>query len=351
MTENSDAFDVFKRFKVHVEKETSTSIRGLCTDRGGEFTSQEFNNFCDVNGIQRQLTAAYTPQQNGIAERKNRTIMNMVRSMLSEQKVPKTFWPEAVNWTVHVLNRSPTLVVRDKTPEEAWSGIKPCVSYFRVFGCISRVHVPDSKRTKLDDKNMSCVLLGVSEESKAYRLYDPISQKIITSRDVVFEEDKSWDWDKKHEEAIGCILEWGDQEEEAAVFFNEERNESVNDTEEDEENHSSPSLVESSSSSNEGRTRRPTAWMQDYETGEGLSEEDDEIEMAMFAAADPIHFEDAVKGEKWRKAMDVEIEAIKRNETWELVELPKGEKKVGVKWVYKTKLDENGRSISIKQDL
>ena len=90
------------------------------------------------------------------------------------------------------------MAVKHKTPEEAWSGVKPSVEHFRVFGCISHVHVPDSKRTKLDDKSLRCVLLGVSEESKGYRLYDPISQRIITSRDVVFKEDKNWDWDKKY---------------------------------------------------------------------------------------------------------------------------------------------------------
>ena len=108
---------------------------------------------------------------------------------------------------MHVLNRSPTLAVKNKTPEEAWSGFKPSVEHFRAFGCISHVHVPDSKRTKLDDKSLSCVLLGVSEESKAYRPYDPTSQRIIINRDVVFEEDKSWDWDKTYEESIMCDLD------------------------------------------------------------------------------------------------------------------------------------------------
>ena len=141
----------------------------------------------------------------------------MVQSMLSEKKMPKTFWAEAATWSVHILNRSPTLAVRNKTPEEAWSGVKPSVKYFRVFGCISHVHVPDAKRTKLDDKSLCCILLGVSEVSKAYKLYDPISQKIIISRDVVFDEDKSWDWDKQYEETILCDLDWGDKDVEAVV--------------------------------------------------------------------------------------------------------------------------------------
>ena len=87
--------------------------------RGGEFTSSEFNEFCSQQGIKRQLTTAYTPQQNGVAERKNRTVMNMVRSILSGKGIPKPFWPEAVNWAFYVLNRCPTYALTDITPHEA----------------------------------------------------------------------------------------------------------------------------------------------------------------------------------------------------------------------------------------
>ncbi|RVW66685.1 Retrovirus-related Pol polyprotein from transposon TNT 1-94 [Vitis vinifera] len=292
LTEKSEAFTTFKNYKNLVEKETGAFICCLRTDRGGEFTSLEFNAFCKTNGISRQLTAAYTPQQNGVAERKNRTIMNMVRSMLSEKQVPKNFWPEAVNWTAHVLNRSPTLAVKGVTPEEAWSGVKPNVDYFRVFGCIGHVHVPDNKRKKLDDKSFQCVLLGVSEESKAYRLYDPVSKKIVVSRDVVFEEDKCWNWGRSNEEVRLDVLEWGDSNEEGS---------------EDEQGVSG----ESSPSSQQGRNRRVPFWMEDYfqvESCNGLGNRSNRKE--------------------W---------------TWELTDLPEGVKKIGVKWVFKTKLNENGK--------
>ena len=187
-------------------------IKCFRSDRGGEFTSLEFNEFCTEHAIKRQLTAAYTPQQNGVAERKNRTMMNMVRSMLFEKHLPKIFWPEAVNWTTHVLNRSPTMAVMNQTPEEAWSGSKPSVDHFRVFGCVAHVHIPDVKRTKLDAKSFTCVLLGLSEESKAYRLYDPVAKKVVISRDVVFEEDKSWDWDNNYKELILTDLIWENEE-------------------------------------------------------------------------------------------------------------------------------------------
>jgi transposase InsO family protein len=95
------------------------SIKCLRTDHGGEFTSDEFKEYCKMNEIKRQLTAAYTPQQNGVAEGKNRTVMNMVRSLLVEKNVPRKFWAEAVNWAFYALNRCPTSSVKKTTPEEA----------------------------------------------------------------------------------------------------------------------------------------------------------------------------------------------------------------------------------------
>nr|DAD43144.1 TPA_asm: hypothetical protein HUJ06_001374 [Nelumbo nucifera] len=190
---------------------------------------------------------------------------------------------------------SPTLAVKNITPEEAWSGVKPSIEHFRVFGCISHVHVPDVKRTK-EDKSFTCVLLGVSEESKAYRLNDPIAKKIVISRDVVFEEEKYWDWDKCYEEQVVAVLEWGDNEENAVVN-NEDEAEIEDGSSVEEIAVDSSNLVEeeSSPSSIEGRVRRPPGWMRDYETGEGLSEEEDETNLALFASADPLYFEEAVK--------------------------------------------------------
>nr|GFC78773.1 hypothetical protein [Tanacetum cinerariifolium] len=106
--------------------------------------------------------------------------MNMVRSMLSGKRLLKTFWPEAINWTVHILNRSHTLAI--------------------------------AKELSLMTRAKKCVFLGVSEESKAYRLYDPVSNKIIVSRDVVFDEEASWDWEKSHKESVLINLDWGESE-------------------------------------------------------------------------------------------------------------------------------------------
>ncbi|CAL5432597.1 unnamed protein product [Camellia sinensis] len=305
--------------------------------------------FCDLNEDFRQrvklgnntrmavlgkCTVRLTGREH--AERKNRTVMNMVRCMLFEKRIPKTLWPEAVNWTTYVLNRSPTLVVKNQTPEEAWSGSKPSVEHFRVFGCVAHVHIPDVRRTKLDAKSFTCVLLGVSEESKAYRLYEPVAKKVVISRDVVFEEDKSWNWDRSYEEHIMAGLEWDDEEDNEAV--NTENDGAVSEEEEEviEEPIGSPQAGENgreSSSFDERRARRPPGWMRDYVSGERLSEEEDtNVNLALFASADPVHFEEAMKRDNWRIAMDMEM-------------------KIRVKWVYKTKLKENGEVDKFKARL
>ena len=114
--------------------------------------------------------------------------------MLARGGIPKTFWPEAVLWSVHLLNRSLTFAVQNMTPEEAWSGRKPGVDYFKIFGCIAYAHIPNEKRKKLDDKSEKCIFLGVSETSKAFKLFNPLTNQIVTSRDVVFDEENIWDW-------------------------------------------------------------------------------------------------------------------------------------------------------------
>ena len=335
---------MFRRFKARVENETNQHIQCLRTDRGGEYTSREFVDLCERNGIRRQLTAAYTPHQNGVSERKNRTIMNMVRSLLANKNVPKNFWPEAVNWSVHILNRCPTFSVKNMTPEEAWSGRKPAVDHFRVFGCIAYVHVPDPKRKKLDNKGEKCVLLGVSEESKAYRLYNPLTKKICISKDVVFDESIGWNWESPNK-GKSVALELEDNEsaeiEEDAHSDLEESNE-LDGSDHGSEDAETPLQ-------NIQRQRQRPVWMNDYTSGEGLS---DEETLAHFVAGrDPISFDEAIKSARWRKAMDLEIEAIERNNTWELVELPEGEKPVGVKWIYKTKLNEKGEIDKFKARL
>jgi transposase InsO family protein len=351
--DKASAFDEFKKFKVLVEKESNCQIMCLRTDRGGEFTSNDFNSYCSANGIKRQLTTAYTPQQNGVAERKNRTLLNMVRSMLNAKNVPKTFWPEALKWATYILNRSPTLSVKDMTPEKAWSGTKPAVHHFRVFGCLAHVHIPDVHRRKLDDKSIPCFLLGLSEESRGYKLYDPTHKKIIVRKDVVFDESKGWNWKKKdntqtHIDALSDI-----SDDQSNAVEEDENNHDAGDNHDndnhDDDNHDSQNSEEMSTGSDElsPRVIKRPGYLNDYVSGDEIDEEfSDEAQfhqLAMFSSnEDPTSYDCAVKSDEWRKAMDQEMESIEKNNTWELVKLPEGARKIGVRWIYKTKYNERG---------
>ncbi|PNX87863.1 retrovirus-related Pol polyprotein from transposon TNT 1-94 [Trifolium pratense] len=215
--------------------------------------------------------------------------------MLAGRNVPKTFWPEAVKWATYVMNRSPTLSVKNMTPEEAWSGNKPTVHHFRVFGCLAFAHIPDAQRTKLDDKSIKCILLGVSDESKAYKLCDPKKQKIIVSRDVIFEEKK-------------VTVETSDDDDESDSDMSEPLNPIQNPSDSDNENQASTSLAP--------RNRRPPAGLSDYVLGSELDNEEELHNLAIYTPAeDPKTYEEAAKLDIWKNAMDQEMESIKNNDT------------------------------------
>ena len=129
LLKEKQAFNKFKEFKVLVERQSGCNIKILRSDRGGEFTSNEFYNYCKSQGIQRQLIASYTPQQNGIAKRNNRAIVETVRSMLKAKSFPKKFSTKVVTCAVFLLNRCSTKAVFGRTLEKAWSGHKPQVSF------------------------------------------------------------------------------------------------------------------------------------------------------------------------------------------------------------------------------
>jgi hypothetical protein len=139
-----------------------------------------------------QTTTRYTPQHNGVAERKNQTIMNMERTLLKEKTLSNIFWAEAIACSLYLLNRSPTTKLNMKVPQEAWSGTNLNVSHLRTFGCITYTHKPSELRKKLNDKSEKCIFTGYSETSKACRLYNPITKKLILNRDVRFLENQFW---------------------------------------------------------------------------------------------------------------------------------------------------------------
>ncbi|KAL0289281.1 UNVERIFIED_CONTAM: Retrovirus-related Pol polyprotein from transposon TNT 1-94 [Sesamum angustifolium] len=141
-----------------------------------EYNNSEFDKFCEEEGIEHQTTVSYNPQQNGVSERKNRTVMEMARSMLQEKHLPKAFWAEAVYTAVYLLNR------------------------------ICYVHIPTEKRHKLEEKTEKGIFLGYSTQSKGYRIFNLKTKKLIISRDVEFDEDAMWNWDEEKVERQSVMI-------------------------------------------------------------------------------------------------------------------------------------------------
>nr|GEX60054.1 zinc finger, CCHC-type [Tanacetum cinerariifolium] len=178
------------------------------TDRGGEFTSSEFTQYCKENIIARQLIAPYSPQQNGVVERRNRKIMSTTRCMMKATNMPQNFWAEAVRHTIYILNSVLAKALEDIIPYEAIKRRKPNLENLRVFDCIAYAKVPSQHLTKLDDRSTKMVYLGNEQGSKAYRLFDPTTQRVCVSRDVKFKKNEAWDWKDYMSEHVNDEPEW-----------------------------------------------------------------------------------------------------------------------------------------------
>ncbi|WVZ24349.1 hypothetical protein V8G54_002893 [Vigna mungo] len=182
----SETFQKFKEWHTQIENQLGCRLKCLRTDNGLEFVSEEFNGFCKEKGIRRHRTVVGTPQQNGLAERMNRTILERVRCMLLGSGLSKAFWGEAANTAVYLINRSPSSALNFKTPMEVWSGRPTDYSHLRVFGSLAFAHV---RGDKLDSRAAKCIFLGYADGVKGYRLWRLDSpSKLIISRDVIFDE-------------------------------------------------------------------------------------------------------------------------------------------------------------------
>jgi hypothetical protein len=138
-----------------------------------------------------QHTVPYTPQQNGVVERKNRSLKEMASCMLHAKSLPQRLWAEALNCATYIQNISPHRSVKDKTPYEAWSGLKPEVTHFRIFGSRAWAQIPSEKRKALDPQSTECIFVGYPDGVKGYRLIDLSSDRLIIERSVQFEESVS----------------------------------------------------------------------------------------------------------------------------------------------------------------
>ncbi|KAI5323717.1 hypothetical protein L3X38_032789 [Prunus dulcis] len=250
-------------------------------------------------GLERQLTIAYSPQPNGVAEGKNRIVMEMARTMMHEKKIPLKFWAEAINTAVYLQNRSPTSALDNTTPFEKFSGRKP-----------------------------------------GYRVLNLRTQKIELSRSVIFDEKAMWDWESNEAVQVEITIPWNDNKSSMTFEFDSEASDSPQSvqsplrTQAVSDLQATMNLVSpvSSVSTSETYDHTPRKW-------KSLDEVYAQCKMSII---EPENFTEAVKDEAWKKAMTEEMLMIEKNSTWELVDRPSNKPIVGVKWVYKTKLNLDG---------
>lgn len=180
-----EAFKTFVQWKVLVENQTGKKVKRLRTDNGLEFVNDEFNELCRDTGIVRHRTVRKTPQQNGVAERMNQTLLERVRCMLSNAGLTRKYWSEAVKTACYLINRGPHTGIDCKVPYEVWSGRSAEYSVLRVFGCMVYYHVNEGK---LEPRAKKGCFLGYGDGVKGYRIWSPSERRVILSRDVTFDE-------------------------------------------------------------------------------------------------------------------------------------------------------------------
>ncbi|GKA16507.1 retrotransposon protein, putative, ty1-copia subclass [Tanacetum coccineum] len=301
-----EVFETFKVFQKEVENQLGKTIKSLRSDRGGEYMSQEFLDHLKEHGIIAHRTPPYTPQNNGVSERRNRTLLDMVRSMMSQTTLPKSFWDYALETAARILNMVPTKKV-DKTPYEIWHGQAPKLSYLKVWGCEALVKRDTlTKPDKLDPRSFRCIFVGYPKETMGYSFYSPSENKVFVARNAEFFESKLLDL-----KASGSV-------EDLELIQEEDTNPSVdtslNHEEDDQEIDEPQSDINPIRRST--RTRRPTDRLCLY-----IDAEEHELgdlgEPANYKAAllDP-------ESKKWLDAMNVEMQSMKDNDVWVLVELP-----------------------------
>ena len=300
----------FKIYKAEVEKQTEKSIKILRSDRGGEYMDNDFTQFCQEHGIIHEVTAPYTPQSNGVAERKNRTLLDMINCMLVSSGAPENLWGEALLTACYVLNRIPNKT-SNITPYEYWKNRSLKLDYFKVWGCLAKVGIPEPKKRKIGSKTVDAIFIGYTQGTTNRFLVihsdnpDVSPNTIIEARDATYFED---------------------------IFPYKTR--------------MPKQLASSSSSSMSNNPSTSTSLEEPRRSKRGRIEKDYGDDFLVYSVeGEPSTYSEAMSSPDapfWKEAIDSEMKSLLENNSWHLTDLPKGFKTVGCRWVFKKKLRPDG---------
>ncbi|KAJ9555126.1 hypothetical protein OSB04_009740 [Centaurea solstitialis] len=316
MRHKSETFEKFKEYQNEVQNLLDKRIKFLRSDRGGEYLSDEFDNHLMECGIISQLTPPYTPQMNGVSERRNRTLLDM---------------GHALETAAHILNRAPTKSV-EKTPYELWKGKKPNISFLKIWGCEVYVKRPTSE--KLKPKSDKCFFVGYPKTTVGYYFYNPEENKVFVARNGKFLEEKFLSLENTRKDVDLQVV---DEENTTPVVEPEIQHNNVEPQSEPIEEVQTQDLRRSS------RVRQEP----DRYLGFLVSQDSGDLN-------EPTSYGEAVSGsesEQWQEAMKAEMQSMYDNQVWELTDLPQHCKAVGRKWVFKKKTDMDGNVHTFKARL
>lgn len=344
-----EAFEKLQELCEMLQTKYNKTIMVLRSDRGGEYTSKVMEKYLKKKGIIHEMTSPYSPEQNGVAERKNRSLTEMAKCMLLEAQLDNKFWGEAVITANYLQNRLPFKICFS-TPFELWNNKKPNLSHIKIFGCNAYVFIPKETRKKFDDRSKMMKFVGYSEESKAYRLLDTSTCKIVISRNVTFLENMTSDINDENEslernkgEVIINII--NDEKENKDQNQGSKTIEIQSDTEEEK--------LTSQEDDNEDNSLRDE--IENYD--ENYFQEDNSKLMTdgkIEVDDAPKTYEEAMKMKnrrKWIHAMEEEIKSMEKCSAWDLVQCPTEKRIIDCKWIYKIKSEPNTSSVRYRARL
>ena len=312
MKSKDEAINKFSLYKEEIENQLEKKIKVVRSDRGGEYVSP-FGQFCADRGIVHEVTPPYSPQSNGIAERKNRSLKDMMNALLISSGLPQGMWGEAILTANYLLNRIPRKD-EDKTPFELFKGRAPTYKHLRVWGCLAKVMVPAPKQVTIGPKTVDAIFIGYAHNSNAYRFLVHKSDNsrvhkntILESRNATFLEHV---FPMKSSEDIGTSKRTREPEDNIDTETTDSQSKEI----EDEEPRRSK------------RTRFEKTFGPDFVT--------------FMLESEPRTYQEAVsstEGPLWKEAIRSEVDSILQNHTWELVDLPPGCKPLKSKWILRGK--------------
>ena len=315
-----ETFEMFLKYKAEVENQLNRKIKRLRSDRGGEYDFAPFNDYCAQNGIVHEYTPPYSPESNGVAERKNRTLKEMMNALLISSGAPMNLWGEALLSACVIQNRI-VYKKNNKTPYELWKGHLPNLKYLKVWGCLAKVLLPENKKRKLGSKTFDCMFIGYVQNSPASKYSAAYRFLVIRSENNVMEPNTIVE--TKNAEFFEHIFPM------KISLARSSQPLTVRPNSEPSEIQEEPSEIQELRRSK--RVKRNTNLGDDFYTF--LIDDDPQTYHEAISSPDAIF---------WKEAIKTELESIKNNHTWKLVSLPPGAKPIRCKWIFKKKLKPDG---------